>query len=294
MDLTARLLVDAQARLGECAIWCGRTGSLWWTDIEGRALSRWHSADGTVQRWTLPRRVGSFALCAKGPHLLLGLEDGIALFDPASERLTDFRPLALPEQRGIRVNDGRCDRQGRFVFGLFNPAEAPVGAFYRVHADLRVEQLALPLVGVANSIAFSPDGRTMYFTDSPTRTIWSVDYGPDGSIGTPRVFVRVPEGDGFPDGASVDADGGLWSAHWDGGCVVRYDAKGQESARIPLPASRPTCPAFGGPLLQELYVSTARIGLDEARLAREPQAGGVFACNSGWTGLPESRFALAR
>ena len=292
--MTARLLVDAQARLGEGALWCERTGSLWWTDIEGCTLGRWHAADGSVQRWTLPRRVGSFALCANEMRLLLGLEDGIALFDPASERLTDFKPLDLPQQRGIRVNDGRCDRQGRFVFGLFNPAEAPVGAFYRLHADLRLEQLPLPLVGVANSIAFSPDGRTMYFTDSPARTIWSVDYGADGSIGTPRVFVRVPQDQGFPDGATVDAEGGLWSAQWEGSCLVRYDAQGQESARVALPVSRPTCPAFGGALLQELYVTSARIGLDEARLAREPEAGGVFACTPGFTGLPESRFALAR
>ena len=292
--MTARLLVDAQARLGEGALWCERTGSLWWTDIEGCTLGRWHAADGSVQRWTLPRRVGSFALCANEMRLLLGLEDGIALSDPASERLTDFKPLDLPQQRGIRVNDGRCDRQGRFVFGLFNPAEAPVGAFYRLHADLRLEQLPLPLVGVANSIAFSPDGRTMYFTDSPARTIWSVDYGADGSIGTPRVFVRVPQDQGFPDGATVDAEGGLWSAQWEGSCLVRYDAQGQESARVALPVSRPTCPAFGGALLQELYVTSARIGLDEARLAREPEAGGVFACTPGFTGLPESRFALAR
>jgi L-arabinonolactonase len=108
------------------------------------------------------------------------------------------------------------------------------------------------------------------------------------------VFVRVPAGEGYPDGATVDAQGGVWSAQWDGGCLVRYGADGQESARVALPVSRPTCPAFGGPLLRELYVTSARIGLAGEQLAREPQAGGLFACEPGWTGLPEARFVLAR
>jgi L-arabinonolactonase len=292
--MNARLLVDAHARLGECVLWCERTASLWWTDIEECTLSRWQAADGSVQKWTLPRRVGSFALCAHDARLLVALADGIALFDPASGQLADFRPLDLPQQRGIRLNDGRCDREGRFVFGLFNTAGARVGPFYRVDAELRIEQLPLPLAIVANSIAFSPDGRTLYFADSPTRTIQCVDYRRDGTIGTPGVFVRVPADQGYPDGATVDAEGGLWSAQWDGSCIVRYDAEGNESARIALPVSRPTCPAFGGPLLRDLYLTSARIGLDAARLAREPQAGGIFACEPGWTGLPEARFVPAR
>ena len=237
--MNAHLLVDAHARLGECALWCDRTGSLWWTDIEACTLGRWRSQDGSVQRWTLPRRIGSFALCAHDDRLLVALADGIGLFDPASGELTDFQPLALPQQRGIRINDGRCDREGRFVFGLFNSAGACVGPFYRVDARLRIEQLPLPPATVANGICFSPDGRTLYFADSPTRTIHRVDYRRDGSIGTPGVFVRVPASEGYPDGATVDAEGGVWSAHWDGGCLVRYGADGQESARIALPFRGP-------------------------------------------------------
>lgn len=292
--MTAQLLVDAQARLGECALWCERTGSLWWTDIESATLSRWHSVDGTVQQWTLPQRVGSFALCANDARLLLGLADGIALFDPASGRLTDFVPLDAPPTPGLRINDGRCDRQGRFVFGLFHPAETPIGHFHRVGPDLRIERLPLPPAGVGNSIAFSPDGTTMYYTDSPRRTIWRVDYRADGSLGEPRTFVEFPEGDGFPDGSTVDAEGGLWNAHWTGSCIVRYDAEGRESARFALPVSRPTCPAFGGAQLDELYVTSARIGLRDAALANEPAAGGILTLRPGWRGLPESRFVLAR
>src|SRR5690606_27708570 len=110
---------------------------------------RWRQADGDVRTWPMPDRLGSFALCAHGEQLLLGLAGGIALFDPATGETSRFVPLDAPPAEGLRINDGRCDRQGRFVFGLFNPEEAPVGHFYRVHADLRIERLPLPPVGVA-------------------------------------------------------------------------------------------------------------------------------------------------
>jgi L-arabinonolactonase len=290
--VTPRLFVDAQARLGECPLWCDRTNSLWWTDIESRSISR-RGADGEVKHWSLPEKVGSFALCADDARLLLGLASGIALFDPSNGRMSELVPLNAGDPE-IRINDGRCDRQGRFVFGLFNKAAAPVGHFYRVSGDLRIERLPLPPAGVGNSIAFSPDGTTMYYADSPTRTIFSVDYRADGSLGEPRVFVVLPADAGFPDGSTVDAQGGLWNAQWMGSCVVRYDSTGRETARFALPVSKPTCPAFGGPQLDELYVTSARIGLDSDALQREPSAGGVIALTPGWRGLPESRFALAK
>jgi L-arabinonolactonase len=290
--VTPRLFVDAQARLGECPLWCDRTNSLWWTDIESCSISR-RGADGEVRHWAFPEKVGSFAFCADDARLLLGLARGIALFDPASGRMSEVVPLNAGDA-DIRINDGRCDRQGRFVFGMFNKAEAPVGHFYRVNGDLQIERLPLPPAGVGNSIAFSPDGATMYYADSPTRTIFSVDYRADGRIGEPRVFVTLPAHAGFPDGSTVDAQGGLWNAQWMGSCVVRYDSAGRESARFDLPVSRPTCPAFGGPQLDELYVTSARIGLDHDALQREPAAGGVIALTPGWHGLPESRFALSK
>lgn len=289
--MSAVLLADARARLGECPLWCDRGNALWWTDIEGRTLSR--RANGATREWSLPARVGSFAFCERAGQLLLGLDSGIALFDVEREELSAIVPVHN-DQPGSRINDGRCDRQGRFVFGLFNPAEAPVGHFYRVDAQLRIERLPLPPAGVANSIAFSPDGATMYYADSPARTIWRVAYRADGSLGEPRVFVKIPEGEGFPDGSAVDADGGLWNARWRGHCVVRHDAEGRETARFALPVSQPTCPAFGGADLDQLFVTSARIGLKPDALAREPEAGGVFVLQPGWRGLRESRFATAQ
>ncbi|WP_119154201.1 SMP-30/gluconolactonase/LRE family protein [Caldimonas tepidiphila] len=290
--MTAQLLVDSRSVLGECVLWCERSAVLYWTDIEGACLYGWQAADGFVRWWRMPERLGSFALCERPHQLLLGLASGIALIDLAREAMTPVVPVE-PGTPTTRINDGRCDPQGRFVFGMFNqaPDGAPLGHFYRVDAELRVERLPLPPVSVANSIAFSPDGSRMYFTDSPTREIRCAAYDAAGRIGTPRVFARLGAGEGEPDGSVVDAEGGLWNAQWDGGCVVRYAPDGSESARLALPASRPTCPAFGGPGLDRLFVSTARTGLDAAALRGQPHAGGVFALSPGWRGLPERRFA---
>ena len=292
--MIAHLLVDAKARLGECVLWCELSNSLYWTDIEGYSLSCWHVTDGRLKQWALPQRVGSFALCKSTAKLLLGLASGIALFNTISETLSLVVPVE-PEHPATRINDGRCDPQGRFVFGMFNQTVngGPIGHFYRVNADLTVERLPLPPASVGNSIAFSPDGATLYYTDSPTRTIYSASYFADGRIGSPRPFVRLSTSDGYPDGSTVDADGGLWNAQWQGGCVVRYDPSGQESARFSIPASQPTCVAFGGASLDQLYVTSARIGLSDEVLDTEPQAGGVFVLRPGWQGLPEHRFSYA-
>lgn len=287
-----RLAVDAGDRLGECALWCEQAQAFWWTDIEGSKICRLDAA-GSVREWHLPERVGSFALCAHQPgKLLLGRASGIAVYDVNAESLSLVVPVEA-DQPTTRINDGRCDRQGRFVFGMYNPKEEPIGGIYRVHADLQVERLPLPPTAVANSICFSPDGATMYYADSPTRTIWSLDYHADGRIGTPRVFVQTREGEGFPDGSCIDADGGLWSAQWEGSCVVRYDPGGKETARVALPVTRPTCPALGGPDFDMLYVTSSRGGMKKERLRNEPHAGGVFTAKVGWRGLPESRFVLA-
>ena len=201
--MSVELLIDAKARLGECVLWCGSSESLFWTDIEGSTLSRWRAREGDLQQWKLPERVGSFALCRDTSQLLLGLASGVALFDVDREFMTPVVSVES-EHPTTRINDGRCDPQGRFVFGMFNQAAdcRPIGYFYRVCADLRIERLPLPAAAVANSIAFSPDGTTLYFTDSPTREIHCADYFADGRIGAPRLFARLPPSEGFPDGSN--------------------------------------------------------------------------------------------
>ena len=295
------VVLELHCTLGEGTVWCERTQRLLWTDIERSLLHALTPGPGVGRhrQWAMPDRVGSFALTAEPDRLLLGLAGGVALFDLASGTLGPLQPVEADEPR-TRINDGHADRQGRFVFGTFNQqGHEAVGHFWRVDgrgADaarpLPLERLPLPAIAVANGTAFSPDGTKMFFTDSPTRTLWCVDYAAGGPLGTPRIFARIAAADGFPDGACVDADGGLWVTLWDGGMLLRFDAGGRETDRIALPARRPTCPAFGGPELATLYLSTACVGLDAA-LAAEPGQGALLAVTgTGRRGLAEPRFVV--
>lgn len=290
--------------LGEGALWCERRGRLIFTDIENRVLHAWRPADANsgsmTQSWPMPDRVGSMALCASDPdNLLLALAGGVMLFDLATRTpLSPLLPIEADEPR-TRLNDGRCDPQGRFVVGTYNqaPGEDAIGHWYRIDGRsgaLQLERLPLPQVGVANACCFSPDGSRMFFTDSPTRTIWSVNYPAHGVPGKPEVFARIDDDDGYPDGACVDVAGGVWVALWDGAALQRFDAAGRPSLHIELPARRPTCPAFGGAALDHVYVTSARaphaVGLTEdveaqgALLVIGPQTLGA------WRGRAEHRF----
>lgn len=287
---TATLAVPVQCTLGEGATWCARTGRFYWTDIEGACLYRYDPGTGERMSWTMPERLATFALCAEPDHLLLGLATHLAFFDLTTR---EMRPIVDVEpELDTRLNDGRCDRQGRFVFGTKHegaPMRA-IGGFYRLNHDLSLERLPLPAPAISNSISFSPDGATMYFCDSPTREILACDYGADGTIGNVRVFTRLEDADGVPDGSTVDADGGLWNAQWGGGRVVRYGADGIETERVRVPTSQPSCVALGGPNLDALYVTSARAELDAAALAAEPEAGGIFVAPGTRRGLAEPRF----
>jgi L-arabinonolactonase len=288
--VTAALLVDARNTLGECATWCARSGRLYWTDIEGACLSRYDPRDGSHLTWEMPERLGSFALCEDEGTLLLGLASRLAFFDLETgelEPIVDIEP-----DLNTRVNDGRCDRQGRFVFGTMHegaPRQA-MGGFYRLNHDLTLERLPLPAPVIPNSIAFSPDGATMYHCDSTIREIHACDYGADGTIANLRVFVTLTDETGAPDGSTVDAEGGLWNAQWGGERVVRYGADGVETARVRIPTAQPSCVTLGGARLDTLYVTSARAEMNEAALAGDPHAGGVFAARIDGVGLAEPLF----
>ena len=289
--MNARVVHHPANTLGEGIVWCEREQALYWTDIHAAALWRHRPADGETRRWDLPERLGCLALCEADGWLLLGLASRLAFFHPEDQTLlpiVDVEP-ALP----TRLNDGGCDRQGRFVFGtLHEPAPGEtrqaIGAFYRLNADLTLERLNLPGVGISNSVAFSPDGRTMYFCDSPSRLIQCCDYGE--RCGEPRAFARVDDERGEPDGSAVDAAGFLWNAQWGLGRVVRHAPDGRIDRIVEVPATQPTRPAFGGPRLDTLYITSARDGLSSAALAAQPLAGALFAADAGASGLPELRF----
>jgi L-arabinonolactonase len=287
------LLIDGKHQLGECVLWCDRTRRLWWTDILASSLWCHVPQSGATRSWPMPDRLASFALTEDDNRLLLGLASGLAYFDIAGGTLTPICTVEA-ELPSTRLNDGRCDRQGRFVFGTYNeaPNQAAIGAFYRLNTDLSLERLALGMATIPNSICFSPDGATMYYADSPSKTIRCCAYAADGGISDDRLFADLRDEPGVPDGSLIDADGYLWNAQWGGARVVRYAPDGRVDRVLMLPVSQPSCPAFGGAELNELFVSTARVGLSAPALLQEPQAGGVFRGPiDGVKGLPESRFA---
>jgi L-arabinonolactonase len=288
-----QLVVDGRHVLGEGIIWNERTGRLLWTDIESSALWAHDPASGALERWPMPERLCSMALTEDDGRLLLAMASGLAFFHLGTGELERICAVEahLP---ATRLNDGRVDRQGRFVFGVFNQDENPkdpIGGFYRLNRDLSLERLPLGGVAIANSICFSPDGRTMYYCDSATREIRCCDYDPkSGGVANLRVFAAADAAPGDPDGSTIDAEGCMWNARWGGRQVVRFAPDGRIDRVLTLPALQPTCPTFGGPGLDVLYVSSATTGLTPELLAQDPGSGGVFAQVLDICGLPEQRF----
>jgi len=277
------LMVDAQNQLGECVMWCERSGRVLWTDILGSTLWAHTPASGETHSWPMPERLSCFALTEDDDRLLVGLASQLAFFRFSTG---EFTPIAKVEE-GLttRLNDGRCDRQGRFVFGTFNEVEPrlPIGSFYRLGADLTLERLPLPHVAIANSICFSPDGATMYYADSPQKAIRRCDYA---TFGDDRVFANV-EGEGEPDGSCIDAEGFLWNAQWGGSRVVRYAPDGSIERIVATPASQPSCVAIGGAGMDTVFASSARVGLGQP----DAQDGALFSLKiEGVKGLAENRF----
>ena len=295
--MTATLLVDSRCTLGEGIVWDGRRDALLWTDIEGATLWLHHTDDGSTRTWRLPGRLGSLALCDSG-KLLLALAKALVLAD--IDRQGDgvlavdvLVPLEV-DLPSTRTNDGRTDRAGNFVFGTMNedPDRAPVGSFYQYSRRHGLRRLALGGVAIPNSICFGPDGRTMYYCDSMSGRILQCRYDAESAeVSDVRPFAEFGAGRGLPDGSIVDADGCLWNAEWGAAVVRRYTPAGTLEREIAVPAKNPTCPAFGGRDLTELYVTSARQEMTDEELAARPDAGGVYAARpAGVRGLPEARF----
>ncbi len=298
---TATTLSDLRCTLGEGIVWDDALRVLWWTDIQESLLWQHDPATGQERQWPLPQRVGSFVLTDEPGVLILGLAKNIAHFDTRTGTLTLLAHVE-PDNPTTRVNDGRADRSGNYVFGTMHEGgPEPTGSFYRFTPMGTLQRLALPHVAVANSIAFSPDGGTMYWCDTHSRRIHACDYdGQTGAVANIRVFADLRDQDadgahkGSPDGSTVDADGCLWNAEWGGNRLTRYAADGRVLARVSVPASQPTCPAFGGEALDTLYLTTARDGLSAHRLAEDVNAGATLQLAvPNVRGLPEGRFGHA-
>jgi L-arabinonolactonase len=285
-----RTAVACRNTLGEGPVWCGELRILYWVDIEEGRLWRLDPRSGETQAWALPERAAACAL-RHNCTALLASASGLDSFDVATHTPVRLRDVALPA--GARLNDGRCDRQGRFVFGCHVERGDATTSLFRFDSARRLETLIDGGIRTANSIAFSPDGRTLYFADSPRREIWAYEYPAEGPLGPRRLFYRLPDDEpGVPDGSAVDAEGFLWNARWGAGRLVRHAPDGSIERVVAVPASQPTSLAFGGDALDTIYVTSARTGLGADALAREPSAGSLFELRlPGISGLPEPRFA---
>ncbi|HWD49270.1 MAG TPA: SMP-30/gluconolactonase/LRE family protein [Rhizomicrobium sp.] len=283
-------IIPARNTLGEGILWDAGRGSLWWTDIQQRKLQRHDLSKSKTETFQMPERLASFGFIEGTSDIIAAFETGIAFYNPQSANLNwQYRPTF--EHPGIRFNDGRVDRQGRFWCGTMMESEngRSLGTLYRVD---RAGDVSIHLRGVSisNGICCSPDSKTFYFADSPRRTIFAFDFDADnGSLSNQRVFVQTPEG-AYPDGGNVDSLGGVWSAQWGAGRVVRYSPDGREDMVLEMPASQPTCVAFAGPKLDLLVVTSARDGLKPDTLMGQPHAGDVFIFKAPVAGLLDGSF----
>jgi sugar lactone lactonase YvrE len=292
--MRVELFVDARCELGEGIVWDAARACLWWTDIDGRQIWKHDPISRATERFIPPERVG-FVAVARGGRLLLGGAKALYMAEPGTGTLPTTKLVEIePDLSTTRTNDGRVDRHGNVVFGTLDEQKPrqPTASFYHYSTKHGLRRLDLPHCRVSNSICFSPDGRTMYFTDTPTGVIRRGDYDAEAAtITNLRDFATIAPADGHPDGSIVDADGCLWNAAWGGAVVRRFAPDGRLDRAVEVPTRNPTCPAFGGADLSTLFVTSSRQQHTDDELARTPQAGGVFAARiDGMRGLADSSF----
>ena len=286
MDIVC--LADVKAVLGEGPCWDAGAQALTFVDIKGRRAFRWREAQG-LEEFATPFRLGSLIPRAGGGHIA-GTDRGIAAVDLDLER---YELLFDPEEERTsnRFNDAKTDRRGRLFTGTMDDDErAASGAFYRIDKGLACTRVDDGF-RVTNGPAFSPDGKVMYANDSALQVTYRYDLAPDGTPLNRRDFARFGDGEGYPDGMTVDAEGCLWIAFWDGWCLRRLSPGGERLSELALPVQRPTSCAFGGPDLDRLFVTSARVGLDENDLGPQPCAGGLLGVMPGVQGIAEQPFA---
>jgi sugar lactone lactonase YvrE len=298
-EVPVTCLVDCRDKLGEGCFWDVETQCLWWLDaIVPSAIHRLHVASGQYRKWQFSEMVTTMARRRDGT-LVVGSFKGVNVFNPETGALAPVKHLE-PGRPSNRGNDGACDARGRFWFGtMMNnvgphgedlPITAPTGTLYRIDPDLTATPMHAE-VGVSNGPCWSPDNRTFYFTDSMAQIIWAYDFDLDSGTLSNRRVLNDTKDYGYPDGATVDREGYVWSARWEGSCVLRIDPRGRIDRVVPMPAKRVTNVCFGGARLDTLYVTTARLHVPEDEIRRHPLQGGLFCFDPGMTGFEKHAFA---
>jgi len=282
------LVLDAKNYLGETPAWCVAEQALYWVNCEQEPeLLRWHPGSGELKRWAMPERIGGFAFKRDG-GLLVALARGLHHFDPANGRLSLRVPSPLPE--GVSLHESAVDPTGRFWIGAINEAVGPDnpapggGELFFLEGDRLVS--VLDGVSCANGLAFAPDGKALYFSDSLTRRLdrWELEPA-TGRISNRRTLAELGPDEGVIDGSTVDSQGGYWATLVFAGMLRRYLPDGTSDITVKLPFMNPTKLAFGGRGLDTLYITTMSEG--EAAGAEPGRDGGLFAFKPGFTGLAD-------
>lgn len=286
--MKTELLFDTKATLGEGPIWDARTQTLYWIDIlqkriycGGEIFLQLDNLIGCI----VPRKSGGLVIASGDPGRL-----SFASLDLDSLQLTSLWSLA-DEPSNNRFNDGKCDARGRFLAGTMDMGEQdPFGSFYSF--DGRSTTKLLGQVTISNGLTWSPDHKTLYFIDTPTREVKAFDYDSEsGAIANPRLAVSIPEVFGWPDGMTSDMQGNVWIAMWGGAQITKWNPNtGELLEQIPVPAKNVSSCVFGGTNRNELYITSARKGLDEATLKQYPLTGGVFHLQTDVEGMPTFEF----
>ena len=292
----ADLVLDARCATGESPVWSVQEQALYWADIPRGILHRFSPATAEHQQWGGSQMLACMAAWAGAPgKWIAGLEDGVYQLQqgPGGQLVTQQLASVQHALPGMRFNDGRCDRQGRFLAGtmFMDMAAAQSVGHINQFANGHLKMLELGAFLVPNGMAFSPDGRTMYLSDSHplVQTIWAYNYDPhSGTPSNQRLFVDMKSLAGRPDGAAVDVDGCYWICGNDAGLVHRFTPDGRLDRSMAVPVKKPAMCAFGGAGLDVLYVASIRP--DNVDLSDQPLAGGVFALHPGTQGMAEPAF----
>jgi sugar lactone lactonase YvrE len=289
---SVRCVLPWQAVVGESPVWHPKDQTLYWIDIQRQQIHRYHPATGQNETFDLPETVTSIGL-RSGNELILTLEKHFATFNPATSSLEKLAGVEADLPRN-RFNDGKCDPQGRFWAGTMDAVDwsAPAGNLFRMDAAGSITKMQTSVI-CSNGSGWSPDGVTMYYTESFRYALFRYDFDPaTGTISNRRPFVTLDSnGGGFPDGMTVDAEGFVWSNVVGLGQIRRYDPKGKLERIIQLPVPRATDCTFGGPSLRTLYITTARETMTPAQLSDAPLSGSLFAVDCDVSGLPTTPFA---
>lgn len=287
------IVAQKRDRLGESPMWSPSERALYWVDWYGPVVHRLRYGSSEVESWTIPGEtvLGSFVF-ASGGRLLLAVDSGLVLFDPATGAT---RPFADPNERrpGVGYNDSKLDRQGRLWVGTYDlPETEPRGILYGVESSGRYA-VGDSGFAVCNGPAFSPDGGTMYFSDSMGKRVLAYDVDPETlRLANRRPFASFADGEGVPDGLTVDAEGCLWCAQYGAGRMTRFAPDGAVKSVHELPCPVVTAPAFGGPNMTTLFVTTGwSPGVSRAE-DEKTEGGAVFALETGIRGIPEPVFAI--